>query len=31
MAPKRTTPFNPQTFLEKVGHGKTLLQARKHR
>ena len=30
MAPKRTTPFNPQTFLAKVGHGKTLLQARKH-
>ena len=30
MAPKRTTPFNPQTFLAKVGQGKTLLQARKH-
>ena len=30
MAPKRTTQFNPQTFLEKVGRGKTLLQARKH-
>ncbi len=30
MATKRTTPFNPQTFLAKVGQGKTLLQARKH-
>jgi CRP/FNR family cyclic AMP-dependent transcriptional regulator len=29
VAPKRATPFNPQTFLAKVGHGKTLLQARK--
>jgi CRP-like cAMP-binding protein len=27
--PKRTTPFNPQTFLAKVGQGKTLLQIRK--
>ena len=27
MAPKRSKPFNPQTFLSKVGHGKTLLQA----
>jgi CRP-like cAMP-binding protein len=27
--PKRTTPFNPQTFLAKVGQGKTLLQVRK--
>jgi len=25
MAPKRTTPFNPQTFLSKVGSGKTSL------
>ena len=30
MASKRATAFNPQTFLAKVGHGKTLLQARKH-
>jgi CRP-like cAMP-binding protein len=30
VAPKRATPFNPQAFLTKVGHGKTLLQARKH-
>jgi CRP-like cAMP-binding protein len=30
MASKRATPFNPQTFLAKVGPGKTLLQARKH-
>ncbi|MEP6958741.1 MAG: Crp/Fnr family transcriptional regulator [Nitrospirota bacterium] len=30
MAPKRTTPFNPQTVFAKVGSGKTLLQARKH-
>ena len=30
MAPKRTKPFNPQSFLTKVGQGKTLLQARKH-
>jgi CRP-like cAMP-binding protein len=29
MVPKRTTPFNPQTFLAKVGQGKTLLQVRK--
>ena len=29
MVPKRTTPFNPQTFLAKVGQGKTLLQIRK--
>jgi CRP-like cAMP-binding protein len=30
MAAKRTKRFNPQTFLAKVGHGKTLLQARKN-
>jgi CRP/FNR family transcriptional regulator, cyclic AMP receptor protein len=30
VAPKRTTPFNPQTFLAKVDHGKTLLKTRKH-
>jgi len=30
VASKRTTPFNPQTFLAKVRLGKTLLQARKH-
>jgi CRP/FNR family cyclic AMP-dependent transcriptional regulator len=30
MAPKRTASINPQTFLAKVGYGKTLLQARKH-
>jgi hypothetical protein len=30
VAPIRATSFNPQTFLAKVGHGKTLLQARKH-
>ncbi|MEP6959011.1 MAG: Crp/Fnr family transcriptional regulator [Nitrospirota bacterium] len=29
MAPKRTTPFNPQTFLAKVGHGKTTLRVPK--
>jgi CRP-like cAMP-binding protein len=29
MVPKRTAPFNPQTFLAKVGQGKTLLQVRK--
>ena len=28
MARKRTSPFNPKTFLTKVGNGKTLLQAR---
>jgi CRP-like cAMP-binding protein len=30
LARKRTTPFNPQAFLAKVGQSKTLLQARKH-
>ena len=30
MSPRRTKPVNPQTYLEKVGHGKTLLQARKN-
>jgi CRP/FNR family transcriptional regulator, cyclic AMP receptor protein len=30
VASKRTTPFNPQTFLAKVRLGKMLLQARKH-
>jgi CRP-like cAMP-binding protein len=30
MAFKRATPFNPQTFLAKVAHDKTLLQAREH-
>ena len=30
VTPKRTKPFDHQTFLEKVGQGKTLLQARKH-
>ena len=29
MAPKRTTPFNPQTFLTKVGRGKTSLKSPK--
>ena len=29
MAPKRTTPFNPQTFLAKVGRGKTSLKSPK--
>jgi CRP-like cAMP-binding protein len=29
MAPKRTTPFNPQTFLTKVGRGKTSLTSPK--
>lgn len=28
-ARKRATPFNPQTFLAKVGHGKTTLRAPK--
>lgn len=30
MAPKKTTLFKPQNFLEKVGPGKSLLQTRKH-
>ena len=30
MASKRPTRFNPQSFLEKVGPGKTVLQACKH-
>jgi CRP/FNR family cyclic AMP-dependent transcriptional regulator len=30
MPSRRTKPVNPQTFLEKVGQGKTLLQARKN-
>jgi CRP-like cAMP-binding protein len=29
MAPKRTMPFHPQTFLTKVGRGKTSLQSPK--
>jgi CRP/FNR family transcriptional regulator, cyclic AMP receptor protein len=29
MAPKRTTPCNPQTFLTKVGRGKTSLKSPK--
>ena len=29
MAPKRTTAFNPQTFLTKVGRGKTSLKSPK--
>ena len=29
VAGKRATPFNPKTFLAKVGHGKTTLQAPK--
>ena len=31
MVPKRTPPFNPQTFLAKVGHGKTMLRTLKKR
>jgi len=30
MARKRTTPFNPKTFLTQVGNGKTTLQYRKN-
>lgn len=30
MARKRTTPFNPETFLAQVSHGKTTLQYRKN-
>lgn len=29
MAPKHPRPFNPKTFLTKVGSGKTILQCRK--
>ena len=29
MKTKRTTPFNPQTFLTKVGKGKTSLKSPK--
>jgi CRP/FNR family transcriptional regulator, cyclic AMP receptor protein len=30
MVSKRTTSFNPNTFLTQVGHGKTILQCRKN-
>ena len=30
MSRKRTTPFNPQTFLAQVGAGKTLLKCKKN-
>ena len=30
MASKRTTPFNPKTFLTQVGNGKTILRCRKN-